>query len=594
MCGITGYVGSGEALPVLMECLKRLEYRGYDSCGVAVAHDGEFFRARAEGRIEKLGTQLPTSISGGYLGMAHTRWATHGRADLRNAHPLVSCDGNLVVAHNGIIDNADELRTRLTAGGHRFTSDTDSEVIPHLLEQKLRDGESIEEAMLDLPKELHGTFAMIVAQRGNDGLYVTRRGSPLVIGVGDHEYIPASDIPSFLPRTTRVLYLRENDCLNIRREGVRIFERDPHGAITFRPAPAPSIVNLDVRSTSKGSFEFYMIKEIMEQTQTLERIVRRADQLLAEPVQWLQDARRIILVGAGTSYHACLYGEYLFARVSTRMARAYIASEFETVAPLVDSSDVVLALSQSGETHDTIEAVRMARERGATILALTNAELSPLGEQARRVIPLYSGTEHAVAATKSYTAQLALLHQMVFKLADRRDEGEAELWQARDALINLTSDAAREHARRTAEDLVNAKSVFLVGRDIHRVTALEAALKLKEVATMRAEAFPGGEMKHGPLALIEEGTPVISFYDEPGILQAEASASELSARGARVYTIGPRPLRDSVDHIRVMDTGLATVIPQILPMQTLAYELARRKHLDPDHPRNLAKAVTVP
>jgi glutamine---fructose-6-phosphate transaminase (isomerizing) len=593
VCGIAGYVGSSSAVPILLDSLEKLEYRGYDSCGLAVFSGPNAFVARTTGRSAALAPKIPLGISSGFMGMAHTRWATHGRPTESNAHPLKSCDGEILVVHNGIIDNADELRVRLIASGHRFLSDTDSEVIPHLLEAEVRAGRSLESAMLGLKSTLHGTFAIIVGQKGTERLLVTRRGSPLVIGVGDGEYFPASDIPSFLQRTARVLFLREDECVSVTREGIRMIRENAAGAIRFDPAREPSLVTLDPASASKGRFAHYMIKEIMEQTTILERIIYRSPDVLASAVKVLREARQIYVVGAGTSYHAGLYAQYLFAQLAHRSVSLHFSSEFGSIAPVVEPEDVVIALSQSGETADTLAAAQMGKERGAKLVALTNAELSSLTRMSDICVPLHSGLELAVASTKTYTAQLSLLYQLIAALGGTPDVCSSELWQARDALFSLTSDAAREHSRVVGRELVEAQDVFLIGRGVHRVTAMEAALKLKEVAGLRAEAFAGGEMKHGPLALVKDGTPVLVFYGEADMQMAESSASELEARGARVYSVGPRPLRVSTEHIRVGDTGFATPIPQMLPMQILAYETSRLRNMDPDHPRNLAKAVTV-
>ncbi|MGD0250201.1 MAG: glutamine--fructose-6-phosphate transaminase (isomerizing) [Thermoplasmata archaeon] len=593
MCGIAGYVGSSSAAPILLDSLQKLEYRGYDSCGLAVFDGRSAFVARALGRTGDLSLKIPASISGGFMGMAHTRWATHGRPSEKNAHPLHSCDGEILAVHNGIIENADELRAQLVGKGHRFLSDTDSEVIPHLLEVEVRQGKSLEAAVLSLKSTLRGTFAIIVGQKGTQRLLMTRHGSPLVVGIGDGEYFPASDIPSFLERTAKVLFLREDDCVSVSREGIHLFRSDVSGAVLNEAAPEPSMVTLDPSSASKGNFAHYMIKEIMEQTSILERIIYRSPDVLAPPIALLRSAGRIYVVGAGTSYHAGLFAQYLFAQLAHRDVSLHFSSEFANVAPVVDPEDVVIVLSQSGETADTLAAAQLAKERGAKLIALTNVELSSLSRLADLCVPLHSGIEIAVASTKTYTAQLSLLYQLIAGLGGTATTCSAELWRARDALFGLTSDAAREHSRRVGQVFVDARDVYLIGRGVHRVTALEAALKLKEVAGLRAEAFPGGEMKHGPLALVEDGTPVVVFYGQADLASAESSASELDARGARIYSVGPSPLRVSTEHIRVDDTGFATPIPQMLPMQILAYETARLRNRDPDHPRNLAKAVTV-
>ena len=593
MCGNAGYVGPRSTVTTLLDSLRRLEYRGYDSCGVAVFQEQGLVVARSEGRIGDLLRKVPTGISGGYMGIAHTRWATHGGVSERNAHPLASCDGEIVAVHNGIIENADALRAELERSGHRFRSDTDSEVIPHLLEEAVAHGAGLDAAMVGLKDRLLGTFAIIAGRRGDRVLYVTRRGSPLVIGIGDGEYFPASDIPSFLEYTPRVLYLREDECVAVTPSGLQMISTDQSGALQWHAAAAPSFVTLDPENASKNGFDHYMIKEILEQTSILERIIYRSPEVLSPAIRALAEAEQIYITGAGTSYHAGLYGEYLLARIARRRSSLHIASEFETIAPVVGPNDVVMALSQSGETADTLTAAQMAKERGARLLALVNVEASPLARLADVSVPLRSGLELAVASTKTYTAQLTLLYQIVAGLGHETEAASETLWKTRDAFFHLTSDSARERARYVGQVFSDAHDVFLIGRGLHRVTALEAALKLKEVAGLRAEAFPGGEMKHGPLALVNDGTPVVVFYGEADTVAAEASASELAARGAQIYSVGPRRLRVSTDHLRVDDTGFATPIAQMLPMQVLAYETARLRNLDPDHPRNLAKAVTV-
>ncbi len=587
-------MGKNSALPVLLESLQRLEYRGYDSCGVALQEGSDIRVVRTMGAVDRLMQIVPTSISGAYAGIGHTRWATNGRAELANAHPLSSCDGGIVAVHNGIIENADRLRHELVAQGHTFRSETDSEVIPHWLEEQVRGGRSMEEAFLELPERLHGTFAIIALERGTDRLLVVRRGSPLVIGVGEGEYYPASDVPSFLARTSRVLYLREGDCFSVQPTGVFQLRPSLSGGFRLDPAPEAETVNLDVDDLSKGDFDHYMIKEIMEQSQVLERLIVRPPSTLERAIALVRPARQIYLIGAGTSYHSALYGEYALSTLTRRHARATIATEFDTVADVIGPEDTVLAISQSGETADTLEAASQAKARKARIVALTNAPLSSLGRLAEVTVPLESGVEFAVASTKTYAATLTLLCSIASALGGVGDWGRSSLWAARDGLIALSSDAARAHSRELGTEILGAKSVFLLGRGLARVTAMEAALKLKEVAGLRAEAFAAGEMKHGPLALVDSGTVAILFYDEGRRTAAEASANELASRGARIISVGSHPLLTSSNHVRVPDTGLATPIPQMLPMQVLAYEIARLQGMDPDRPRNLAKAVTVP
>ena len=595
MCGIAGYVGQRDAAPIILECLKRLEYRGYDSCGIAIENQGRLFVRKTVGSIDAFREEIAALAPAGTTGIGHTRWATHGRVDERNAHPHLSCDGAIAVVHNGVVENADRLRAELVHGGHTFRSETDSEVIPHLLEEGMRGGQTFERAFLDLQNKLLGTYAILALHRDSDFICVTRKGSPLVIGVGDGEYFPASDIPSFLPITPAVVYLGEDECFTLGPSGMARLALEGDRCVRLATVPSPQSVSISPESISKGTFEHFMIKEILEQTGTLERIIQGAPTLIGDVVPTLRSARDIVFVGAGTSYHACLFGQYLFAAAARRHVDAYVSSDFEHHADLLGPGSVVVALSQSGETSDTLEAVHLAQDRGAETIAVTNVELSSIARLSRRVIPLFSGPELAVAATKSYTAQLAVLTLFAQILAPDMNSNVAQpLWQARDALFNLTSEAARRHTREVGRDLLGAQPVFLTGRGRHYVTALEAALKLKEVAGLKAEALHGGEMKHGTLALVEEGTPALHFYDSQELVRTEIAASELKARGARIISVGPVPLPSSDHHIRVEDAGIATPIVQIIPMQILAYELAKLKSMNPDRPRNLAKSVTVP
>ena len=595
MCGIAGYVGPRVAAPLILDCLKRLEYRGYDSCGIAVVDHAQMFVRKSVGPLDAFRETIASLSPVGTLGIGHTRWATHGRVDERNAHPQLSCDGSIAIVHNGVIENSENLKLELTATGHTFGSDTDSEVVAHLLEEGMRQGQTFERAFLALQDRLLGTYAILAVHRDSTALLATRKGSPLVIGVGDGEYFPASDIPSFLPITPRVMYLGENECFSLTEKGMERLGLDEERVIHLSNLPATRSVSLSAESVSKGGFEHFMIKEILEQTSALERLIREAPVLIQDVLPELRSARDIVFVGAGTSYHACLFAQYLFASVVHRHVDALVSSDFEHHAELLDSGSLILALSQSGETLDTLEAVRMAHDRGARTIAVTNAELSSLAQVAQHVIPLFTGPELAVAATKSYTAQLAILTLFGQSLASHQvADGALPLWQARDALFNLTSEAARHHTREVARELLGAQPVFLTGRGRHYVTALEAALKLKEVAGLKAEALHGGEMKHGTLALIEDGTPALHFYDRQEFARTEIAASELKSRGARIISVGPQPLSSSDQHIRVDDAGVATPIVQVIPMQILAYELAKLKSMDPDRPRNLAKSVTVP
>ena len=593
MCGIAGYVGPRSAAAILLDSLQRLEYRGYDSCGIAVQDGSHVFVRRSVSSIAEFREEVMGAAPVGTLGIAHTRWATHGRADLANAHPLVSCDGSILVVHNGALENAFELRDRLISQGHRFTSETDSETIPHLLEQSLADGRSMDEAVARLPEQLVGSYAIVALHAGGPELFVLRSGSPLVVGIGDGEYFPASDIPSFLPYAQRVVYLHENEPFAVGRGGLRRLSAPGTRGSPAASTPLPQPVSLNVESVSKGSFEHFMIKEIMEQVAAIARLTDAPPPSLADAAELMRAASSIKFVGAGTSYHAGLFGQFLMGTLLHTDSEACVSSEFEFRASTLRPGSVVVAMSQSGETADTLQAVRFARDRGARVVGLVNSEGSSLTRAADVVIPLRSGPELSVAATKSYTSQLVALSLLVEHLSEDPKGVARTILQARDSLYELTSDSARSYMASLATSLSRHHHLLLIGRGGNYVTALEAALKIKEVAGLASQAFPGGEMKHGPLALVSEGSPVILFYDHSQIARAELAASELGTRGATIYTVGPQPLRSSTLHIRVNDAAVATPIAQIVPMQLLAYELAKLRQLDPDHPKNLAKSVTV-
>jgi glucosamine--fructose-6-phosphate aminotransferase (isomerizing) len=466
-------------------------------------------------------------------------------------------------------------------------------VIPHLLEQSIKDGKTFDMALQSLPGALKGSYAILIAKRGADELYLMRRGSPLVIGVGDGEYFPASDIPSFLPFVSKVLYISEGEILVLSRQGIDEITLIDGATRRVKYPKVAEVIDLKRSAVSKGDFDYFMVKEVMEQVDTIDKECRENATVIHDAAKFLDEPCYLWLVGAGSSYHACLYGELILGNVANRKVQACVSSEFEFHEGLLGKDSVLIALSQSGETADTIDAATFAKAKGAKLITITNEPLSKLAKMADFVIPLNSGKELSVAATKSYTSQLAIFTLLAYELRNDQASGRLALLQARDTLFDLTSRAARQHVLGIANKVLGCKDIFLLGRGLNRVTALEGSLKVKEVADIRAEAFPAGEMKHGPLALIHEGTPVFILYDEKQMARAELTASELRSRGAVIYSLGPHPLNAAADHIRVADAGVATPIVQIVPLQLLAYELALLRNLDPDHPRNLAKCVTV-
>jgi glutamine---fructose-6-phosphate transaminase (isomerizing) len=590
MCGIAGYVGQRPAAPIIVACLERLQYRGYDSAGMALRNNGEIQVSRVMGLVEGLIRERAPNLNA-TLGVGHTRWATHGLPSVENAHPLVSCDESIAVVQNGIIENHAELRRELEGKGHRFRSATDSEVIPHLLEEEMRAGKTFRAAFGKLHGRLIGTFAIVAAHKDYPYLLVTRRGSPLVIGVGDGEYFPASDIPCFLGFTQKVLYIREEDCLQIDTDGIHRFDGETPLA---SPIDAPlTLVDLDLAHADRAGQDHFMIKEILEQDEILERILLLDPAAITRLGQSIRSSRQVFFAGAGTSYHSSLYAEYCAMSLGIANVRSVVSSEFGHFAPQLGSKDLVVLLSQSGETADTLAAGRLARLRGASVGAIVNSPLSTIVRESDASVPISCGMEVAVAATKSYTAQLTTILLSLCHAAGVVSRGTSTVREASNSLYNLTSDTSRRLVKQIAQDLGSSRDVYLLGRGLQNVTARESALKLKEVAGVRAEAFFLGEMKHGPLSLIDDSSRVILFFGDADYASAKTGASELASRGARIYTVGPRPIAESSYHIQTPDIDLGLPICQIAPVQLLSYELARMRNLNPDRPRNLAKSVTV-
>ena len=590
VCGIAGYVGSASAGPIVLDCLRRLQYRGYDSAGLALKIGDQIVVSRVVGAVDGLATKLPESGDAA-IGMGHTRWATHGAPSVRNAHPIISCDGSLAVVHNGTIENYGGLKETLAKSGHTFQTDTDSEVIAHLLEDAIAQGASFQSAFCGLPRQLKGTFAIVAMHKDCQSLLLVRRGSPLVVGIGRDGFFPASDIPSFLAYTTRVHYLKEDECVQVDASGVhRLLGSSGNDGMAELFGLEVDLGDLHY---GKGEHKHFMIKEILEQAKVLEQTLDLNSTRIAELALSLGRCRRAFFVGAGTSYHSCLYAERCAVALGSHKVRGVVASEFDQFTPDLKQDDLVIMLSQSGETADTLSAGRLAKEQRAELATITNSPLSTMAQEASIVVPIQCGLEIAVAATKSYTAQLAAIVLALSQSVNKGVVGVRAVREASNSLYNLTAPISRELIEQIAVELEPYRDIFLMGKGFQYITAAESALKLKEVAGIRAEAFYLGEMKHGPLALIEQESPVMIFYGTHDCRAATLAASELGSRGARIYGIGPAPIAGSAFHIRTEDIGLGLPICQVAPTQLLSYELACLRNLDPDRPRNLAKSVTV-
>ncbi|HCC32463.1 MAG TPA: glutamine--fructose-6-phosphate transaminase (isomerizing) [Clostridiales bacterium] len=610
MCGIVGYVGGRACLPVLLDGLRRLEYRGYDSAGVAVFQDGRLALARAEGKLDRLQAKLAgTELLIGTTGIGHTRWATHGVPSEDNAHPHLDCSGTLAVAHNGIIENYLSLKKGLLARGHRFRSETDTEVVPHLLEEEY-DG-SLETAVHRVAGRLRGSFALAVASvREPSVIVAARQGSPLVVGLGDGENYLASDIPAILSLTRNTFILDDGEVAVLTPSEVRIQDRGR------RPvAKTVFTVPWDPQHAERGGYPHFMLKEIHEQPRALADTLAgrlgpgdtvNLDELPID-AEGARSLSRVFMTACGTACNASLVGKYLLERWARLPAEIDVASEFRYRDPVMRPGDLAILVSQSGETADTLEALREWRRRGARTLAVTNVMGSSISREADTVIYTRAGPEIAVASTKAYITQLLVLTLLALKLGELRGcLTKPELAGYRDGLASLPRLAgevleASAPLAAVAQSWEQWDDVFFIGRGLDYAVALEGQLKLKELSYIHAEAYPAGELKHGTLALIVPGIPVIALATQRGLQEKMASnIAEVKARGARVIGIVlagdeeeefARHLDELITIPRV--DSLLTPILSVLPLQLLAYHAAAARGCDVDKPRNLAKSVTV-
>jgi glucosamine--fructose-6-phosphate aminotransferase (isomerizing) len=586
MCGIMGYIGERDTAPILLDGLRRLEYRGYDSAGMAVINGGIILKKDA-GKIEEVHSKLNFLDLKGSIGIAHTRWATHGKVTKENAHPHFSNNKKIAVVHNGIIENYQELKRFLASKGFKFYSETDTEVIPNMIEYFMRDSNFEDSVKLTL-KKLEGSYAIAVLNEDEKKLIGARKDSPLVVGVGDKEYFIASDIPAFLDHTKNVIYLEETDIAIIDNK-IRIFNLKENSFVK-RPI---NTVQWNIEQVKKGNFEHFMLKEITEQTDTIERAIEQDEKTIKEVAELMKKARGIYLIGCGSSYHACLSASYKFSSIAKMHVNVCLASEFSNFKDFIIPESLVMAVSQSGETADVLEAIRTAKDKGTKVISIVNVMGSSLARESHKSLMMNSGPEICVLSTKTYTSQLAILTMLAYAIADKYDEGKKKLKDLINYIYYLTSANTRDHIRKLSVSLKNKEHLYTIGRSFQYPTALEAALKIKEVSYIHAEGFAGGELKHGTIALIEKGTPCIVFTSEKIEKEILSNATELKARGAYIIGIGPRDNELFDFFIKVRESEEANSICQIIPIQILAYQLALLRGFNPDKPRNLAKSVTV-
>jgi glucosamine--fructose-6-phosphate aminotransferase (isomerizing) len=591
MCGIFGYVGRDtDAAGIVLRGLKKLEYRGYDSWGVAVAHEGQVALQKSVGKIGEAVAALPPSA----IGLGHTRWATHGGVTEPNAHPHLDCTGRLAIIHNGIVANYRALRDPLIRAGHRFASETDTEVIAHLLEECVEAAPAgpsrLATGLMAAFRRLEGLNAIAVLDGRTGELAAAKSGSPLVVGWSDDGNLLASDYSALLEHTRRVTFVEDRQAVLINGAGIHLYDVESGAEL----APQVTEVEWEAAATELSGYPDFMSKEIHEQPAVLKRVAAGHRPHALRLAAMLREARDVFVVGCGTAGHAALAAQYLLARIAAMRVTFATGSEFSYLADFVSKGALVIAMSQSGETIDVIETARVARSRGARVAALVNVEGSTLWRMADYALPLGAGPERCVLATKSFTAKLAVLLMTAYELAGQPEVGVRLVDGAADEVARMLTDDRRDLIRQIAEHVYLREHLFVIGRGPSYPLALETALKVKEVSYVHAEGFAGGELKHGVIALIEPGTPclVLAPCDEThdDIL---AGAMQVKARGAMLIGVSPEPHEAFDYHIAVADLGPATAIVNAVPGQVLGYYLALLRGHDPDKPRNLAKSVTV-
>ena len=595
MCGIVGYTGSRNATEVLISSLKRLEYRGYDSAGIAVI-DGGVRIHKDKGEIAIMERSLP-SMRGG-VGIAHTRWATCGKPSKENAHPFHDCTGKLALVHNGIIENHLALKRRLMEQGHEFTSETDTEVLVHLVEEY--DIGSLITAFMSALREVKGTYAVVMLVEGTDTLFAARNGNPLVIGLGVNENFLASDVTALLDYTNKVIYLLDGDVAEVSPRGVVI--RDPDGNVVERRT---DIITWSAEDAQKGGFEHFMLKEIFEEPEAVQNTLTGNLDSIASGEDWYgRDLSSVRLVACGTSYHAAMIGKYVLEKVAKVPASVELASEFRYASDVREDPLVVL-ITQSGETADTLAAARQARRRGLSTLAITNVVGSSIAREVGDVFYTHAGPEIGVAATKTFMTQMVALYLLAMRLGSaRKTIGSDALREMRSQLM-----AVPNHVRQVLDQadqvgdasnmLAEARHAFYLGRNISYPVMLEGALKLKEISYVHAEGYAAGELKHGPLALIDSSTPVVAACVKDHTYDKMLSnITEVKARDAPVIALaqeGDEDVQSLVDQVIFFPDvpPLFSPFPMTATLQLLAYAAARKKGCPIDKPRNLAKSVTV-
>lgn len=608
MCGIVGYIGQSEALPILVGGLKKLEYRGYDSSGIAVIENGSIHVVKASGKISALEDKLKSQKVTGKTGIAHTRWATHGAPTVENAHPHTSYDGKISIVHNGIIENYASLKAKLTSEGIKFQSETDTEVLAHLIARFYKG--DLKAAVLKALDKVEGTFGLAVICSEEPGTLIgARRGSPLILGIGSNsDFFLASDVSAIINHTQKVVYLDDNDIVQIAGNDYSIVNMNSHEV-----QREVKDVDFDADAVAKGGFAHFMLKEIFEQPEVL-RNTMRGRLLAAEGnaklagldtnIKELRNINRIIITACGTSYYAGMVGEYMIEDLAGVPVEVEYASEFRYRNPIIKPGTLVLAISQSGETADTLAALKEAQQKGATALAICNGVGSTIARTSDGGVYLHAGPEIGVASTKAFTSQVTVLAMIALLLGRQRRlsfESGADIVKAMQELPTLVEQTLQlsDQIAGIAQKYAKANNFLYLGRHFNYPVAMEGALKLKEISYIHAEGYPAAEMKHGPIALIDENMPVVVIAPKDALFDKVISnVREIKARGGRVIAVTTedcKPLDEFADHLIKVPKTIPMLMPIVtcVPLQLLAYHIAVLRGNDVDQPRNLAKSVTV-
>ena len=607
MCGIVGYLGKNKASEILVEGLSKLEYRGYDSAGIAIIENGNIDVNKCKGRLANLQEKISNQNIQGTVGIGHTRWATHGEPSDVNSHPHLNQDGTIAVVHNGIIENYIELREWLTKEGYTFKSQTDTEVIPHLVNYYYN-GDLLD-ALIKATKKLQGSYAIgAISKNEPDTLIAVRKDSPLIVGVGEDENFIASDIPAILNHTRDVYLLEDGEFVVMDRNGVKLLteEKEEIKREIFH-------VTWDATSAEKGGYEHFMLKEIHEQPKavkdTLKSRIALNEKVKLDDFHMtkeeIEDINRVYIVACGTAYHAGVVGKTILEKTIKVPVEVDVASEFRYREPIIDNHTLMIVLSQSGETADTLAALRLAKENGARVLAITNVVGSSIAREANDVLYTWAGPEIAVASTKAYVTQVITLYVVSLYFAEIRNTMTKEaIEEVKEELLNISEKIeevikSEEDIKEIAKDFKNSDDMYFLGRGFDYAVAMEASLKTKEISYIHSEAYAAGELKHGTIALIEEGTPVVAIATQEHLFEKTVSnVREVTTRGAKVLGVameGHKDIEKVVDKVIYIPRTMPLLAPvlAVVPLQLLSYYIAKTRGCDIDKPRNLAKAVTV-